>query len=167
MPHPRQDFIKTHGQQPGAKQPQRRQAREHPVARNGVELTGPQLTAQGLGCTAALKSTSPSPPQGWRSHAGPSPPSPRGLAEPHTKAFARSRSLQSECLEHSYSYTPLPHLFFFFLSLFFMASPAAYGSSQARGQIRVTAGAHATAMVMPDLSCICNLCLRLVATLDP
>ena len=114
MPHPRQDFIKTHGQQPGAKQPQRRQAREHPVARNGVELTGPQLTAQGLGCTAALKSTSPSPPQGWRSHAGPSPPSPRGLAEPHTKAFARSRSLQSECLEHSYSYTPLPHLFFFF-----------------------------------------------------
>lgn len=126
MPHPRQDFTKTHGQQPGAKQPQRRQAREQalapslqPVARNGVELTGPQLTAQGLGCTAALKSTSPSPPQGWRSHAGPSPPSPRGLAEPHTKAFARSRSLQSECLEHSYSYTPLPHLFFFSFSFLY------------------------------------------------
>ena len=42
---------------------------------------------------------------------------------------------------------------FFFL----MASPAAYGSSQARGQIRAAAVAYTTAKATPDLSYICDL----------
>ena len=38
-----------------------------------------------------------------------------------------------------------------------MATPAAYESSQARGQM----GAAATATATPDLSCICDLCRSL------
>ena len=48
--------------------------------------------------------------------------------------------------------------FYFFL---FMASPAAYGSFQARSQIRAASGAYTTATATPDPSCICNLCLCL------
>ena len=38
-----------------------------------------------------------------------------------------------------------------------MAAPAAYGSSQARSQIRAVAEAYATATATPDPSRICNL----------
>ena len=42
----------------------------------------------------------------------------------------------------------------------------AYGSSQARGQIRAAAAVvYTTAIAMPDPSCICNL--QLTATPDP
>lgn len=43
---------------------------------------------------------------------------------------------------------------YFFL---FMAAPVAYKGSRARGHIRATDGAYATAMVTPDLKCIYNL----------
>ena len=39
-----------------------------------------------------------------------------------------------------------------------MAAPAAYGNSQARGQIGAAAEAYASAMATPDLSHIYNLC---------
>ena len=45
----------------------------------------------------------------------------------------------------------------FFIPFLFMATPGAYGSSQARGQIRDTAAGYITATATPDLSCICNL----------
>ena len=48
--------------------------------------------------------------------------------------------------------------FFFFL---FRATGAAYGSSQARGQIRGAAATYTTATAMLDPSHICNLCRRL------
>ena len=48
-------------------------------------------------------------------------------------------------------------LFIYFIFIFRAAS-AAYGSSLARGQIRATAEAYATAIATQDLSCICNLC---------
>ena len=38
-----------------------------------------------------------------------------------------------------------------------MATPSAYGSSWARGQIGAAAKAYATATATPDLSCICDL----------
>ena len=38
-----------------------------------------------------------------------------------------------------------------------MVTLMVYGSSQAKGQIRVAAMAHATAMATPDLNCICSL----------
>ena len=41
------------------------------------------------------------------------------------------------------------HIFFSFL---FMATPAAYGSSWARGRIRAAMEAYATATAMPDPS---------------
>ena len=63
------------------------------------------------------------------------------------------------------------YFFFFFFSLspfLFMAAPAAYGSSQARGQIgAAAAGLHHSCSNMPDPSHICNLQLQLMATLDP
>ena len=40
----------------------------------------------------------------------------------------------------------------------FMTTPAGYGSSQARGQIRAASQAYTTATAIPDPSCICNLC---------
>ena len=55
-------------------------------------------------------------------------------------------------------------IFFFFL---FRATPAAYGSSQARGQIRATAEVYATAKATSDPSHIWDPFLKLVATLDP
>ena len=50
-----------------------------------------------------------------------------------------------------------------------MASPASYGSSQARGHIRAAAEACATAMAIPDPSHICDLChiLRQHQILNP
>ena len=45
-------------------------------------------------------------------------------------------------------------LFFFFFST---ATPAAYGSSQARGQIGAATGDYATATATQDLSRICDL----------
>ena len=39
----------------------------------------------------------------------------------------------------------------------FRAASAAYGGSQARGQIRAIAAGYTTAPAMPDLSCICDL----------
>ena len=48
------------------------------------------------------------------------------------------------------------HSFFFFFC-FFRATPAAYGSSQARGQIRATAATCATATATQDLGHICDL----------
>ena len=59
--------------------------------------------------------------------------------------------------------TPLSHqgaqnLTFNFL---FIPTPIAYGSSQARGQIRAAAEAHTTATTPPNLSCICDLCCSL------
>ena len=45
--------------------------------------------------------------------------------------------------------------FFFFL---FMATPMAYGSSQARGQVRAAVASLCRATAMLDLSCIFNLC---------
>ena len=56
--------------------------------------------------------------------------------------------------------------FFFFLSFVFFvvvvvaiswAAPAAYGGSQARGQIELQLPVYATAMIMWDPSHICNL----------
>ena len=50
-------------------------------------------------------------------------------------------------------------LFYFILFIYFCrAAPVAYGSSQARGQIRAVAAGYTTATAMPDLSCICDLC---------
>jgi len=46
---------------------------------------------------------------------------------------------------------------FCFCFLLFRPSPAAYGSSQARGQIRATAPAYTTATATWDPSCICDL----------
>ena len=57
---------------------------------------------------------------------------------------------------------PLSPSFFFFFSFFLlMAVPVAYGSSQARGQIRVVAEAYSTATATPDLSYIYVLCQSL------
>ena len=42
----------------------------------------------------------------------------------------------------------------FTILIFFMASPVAYGISQARSQIGVAAGGYITAMATPDPSCI-------------
>ena len=42
--------------------------------------------------------------------------------------------------------------------LFFTATTAAYGSSQARDWTGAVAVAYATAMAIPDLSCICDPC---------
>ena len=50
---------------------------------------------------------------------------------------------------------------------FFLATPAAYGSSQARSWMGATAEVYATATARLHLSCICNLCQQLAATLDP
>ena len=50
-------------------------------------------------------------------------------------------------------YNKISNVFLFL----FMATPVAYGSSQARGPIRTAAEAYATATAIPDLSCICNL----------
>ena len=52
----------------------------------------------------------------------------------------------------------LPFFFFFFFFSLFMAAPAGYGSSQARGQIRATAGAYTTAMATPSPSHIYGPC---------
>ena len=57
-----------------------------------------------------------------------------------------------------------------FLLFPFMAEPAAYGSSWARGRIKAVAEAYATAMATLDLSRICDPChslQQLEATLDP
>ena len=42
--------------------------------------------------------------------------------------------------------------------VFFMATPIAYGSSQARGQMGAAVRAYTTAMEALDLNCICDLC---------
>ena len=56
-------------------------------------------------------------------------------------------------------------LFFFFL---FTAASAAYGRSQARGQIgAAAAGLQHTATATPDPSAICDLHPQLAAMLDP
>ena len=57
---------------------------------------------------------------------------------------------------HSIGYLlmALTSSFFFF---FFRAALAAYGSSQARGQIGAAGAAYVTAIAMPDLSHICDL----------
>ena len=47
--------------------------------------------------------------------------------------------------------------YLFIFKFLFRATPVAYGSSQARGGIRATAGAYATGIAMPDPSCICDL----------
>ena len=51
----------------------------------------------------------------------------------------------------------------FFFLLLFMATPATYGSSQARGQMGAAFKATVTATL--DLSCICNLCHSLILNL--
>ena len=53
----------------------------------------------------------------------------------------------------TYTWFPCLFLSFSFFLFLFRAKPAAYGCTQARGQI----GAVATARTMPDLSPICNL----------
>ena len=58
---------------------------------------------------------------------------------------------------------PTPHgnsLNFFFF--FFLATPVAYGSSRARGCIRASAEAYATATATPDSSHIFDLCHSLL-----
>ena len=45
----------------------------------------------------------------------------------------------------------------FFFSFLFAAAPVAYGSFQARGQIRAAAAGLPTATAITGLSCICNL----------
>ena len=59
--------------------------------------------------------------------------------------------------------------FSFSFLFFFTASPAAYGSSQTRGQIGAAAEDYVTATAMLDLSHICDLqhLWQLAATLDP
>ena len=53
----------------------------------------------------------------------------------------------------------LDHQIWLFILIFiFMAAPAAYGSTQARGQIGAAAGAYTTATATLDLSHICDLC---------
>ena len=47
--------------------------------------------------------------------------------------------------------------FFFFFFFFFTATPAGYGSSQAKGLIRAVAGVYTAAMATPDLRHICDL----------
>ena len=54
--------------------------------------------------------------------------------------------------------------FFFFL---FTTTPASYGSSLLRAQIRAAAEAYTTVTATQDLSHICNLHLKLVAVPDP
>ena len=58
-------------------------------------------------------------------------------------------------------------LFFFFLFTFFMATPAEYGSSQARRQIGAAVAAYTTTMVTPDLELHLWPTLQLAAILDP
>ena len=50
----------------------------------------------------------------------------------------------------------LPKFFFFFFS--FMTTPAAYGISSARGQIRASAASLWHSHSKADLSCVCDLC---------
>ena len=58
--------------------------------------------------------------------------------------------------------SPLPSLLAFPpLSLFFMAAPVAYESSQARGPMRATAVIYTTATAARDPSHICDLCCSL------
>ena len=45
-----------------------------------------------------------------------------------------------------------------FFSFFLRATRAAYGSSQARGQIDLQLATYAIAIATPDLSHICDLC---------
>ena len=47
--------------------------------------------------------------------------------------------------------------FFVFLFFLFRAAPEAYGSSQAKGQIRAVAAAYTAATATPDLNHVCNL----------
>ena len=55
----------------------------------------------------------------------------------------------------------LKNKFLLFLFRKDTATSAAYGSSQARGQIGAAAQAYTTATEMPDPRHICNLCHRL------
>ena len=52
-------------------------------------------------------------------------------------------------------------LFFLFFFLIFRAIPVGYGSSWARGQVRVSVEVYATAKAIPDPSGICDLCCSL------
>ena len=63
----------------------------------------------------------------------------------------------SEILESKGHPTSL-FLCLFVCLLFFTATPAAHGSSWARGQIKAVAGAYAKGTATLDLSHICNLC---------
>ena len=58
-------------------------------------------------------------------------------------------------IEYRQSPIRFSFFFFFFFFLLFRTAPAAFRSSQARGQIR--AAAYATASGTRDLSCICDL----------
>ena len=51
----------------------------------------------------------------------------------------------------TFAYQPFFLLFFFFFFGLFRAVPAAYGGSQAGGQIGVVAAGYTTAAEMPDL----------------
>ena len=78
----------------------------------------------------------------------------------------------SEDWQYWASYVPDSQLYIFgrvsiqvfcFFSFFFRATPVAYESSQARGQIGAAAAAHTTQLQQPDPSRVCDL----MATLDP
>ena len=57
---------------------------------------------------------------------------------------------------------------YFFLNFFlFIATPVAYGNSQARGQIGAAAADLGQATAMLDVNHICDLRCGLVAILDP
>ena len=55
-----------------------------------------------------------------------------------------------------YQDTLLISFFYFFFILLFRAAPAAYGSSQARGQTGATAASYTTAIATQDPSHVCD-----------
>ena len=80
------------------------------------------------------------------------------LSEPHMHikpGFSQNVAYGSD---HNLLAPNLKGLFYFILFyLLFRATPAAYGGSQARGQIRAAATAYTTATGMLDPSCVCDL----------
>ena len=58
-------------------------------------------------------------------------------------------------------FTFLIFILFCIVFFLFMATPVAYGSSQARDQISAVAGAYATATATPGSSCTCDVCCSL------
>ena len=102
------------------------------------------------------------------------------LASSHSQSLLLPRTYNSSCMlrrllsgekTHLFAPAPFPHgslsIILLLLLFLFTAAPAAYGSSQARGQMGDVAPAYTTATATLDPSSICDLQRQLTATPDP